>query len=112
MHQSLQGATFHVEHVIPRCRGGASNLANLVLACPGCNLHKSDKLRAVDAETGEDVELFHPIREAWAEHFRFDGNVIERLSPRGRATIALLQLNSVRRLRIREVERAFGLHGV
>lgn len=24
MHHSLQGATFHVEHVVPRCKGGDS----------------------------------------------------------------------------------------
>jgi hypothetical protein len=24
MYQSLQGATFHVEHIVPRCRGGSS----------------------------------------------------------------------------------------
>ena len=31
MHQSLQGATFHLEHVIPRVKGGSSNIANLAL---------------------------------------------------------------------------------
>ena len=40
MHQSLQGATFHVEHVIPRCLGGTSEFGNLAWACPSCNLHK------------------------------------------------------------------------
>ena len=39
MHQRLQGATFHVEHIIPRSKGGADELANLALACPSCNLH-------------------------------------------------------------------------
>jgi len=29
MHQSLQGATFHVEHVVPQARGGHSQLDNL-----------------------------------------------------------------------------------
>lgn len=38
MHQSLQGATFHVEHIIPRCRGGRSELENLAWCCPSCNL--------------------------------------------------------------------------
>jgi plasmid maintenance system antidote protein VapI len=29
MHESLQGATFHVEHVIPKSKGGESSLENL-----------------------------------------------------------------------------------
>src|ERR1043166_3917240 len=33
MHQSLQGATFHVEHIIPKSKGGSSDLPNLALAC-------------------------------------------------------------------------------
>lgn len=30
MHQGLQGATFHVEHIRPGSRGGTSNLDNLL----------------------------------------------------------------------------------
>lgn len=32
MHQSLQGATLHIEHVIPRVLGGSSDASNLALA--------------------------------------------------------------------------------
>lgn len=42
MHESLQGATFHVEHVIPKSKGGESALENLALACPGCLIHFPD----------------------------------------------------------------------
>jgi len=31
MHESLQGATFHVEHIIPQSKGGHSILENLAL---------------------------------------------------------------------------------
>ena len=48
MHESLQGVTFHIEHVIPQCRGGGSDLDNLALACPGCNLHKASRATAID----------------------------------------------------------------
>ena len=34
MHESLQGATFHIEHVFPRHAGGESVLENLAYACP------------------------------------------------------------------------------
>jgi 5-methylcytosine-specific restriction endonuclease McrA len=52
MHQSLQGATFHIEHVIPRVRGGTSELENLALACPSCNLHKADRVGVDFTEAG------------------------------------------------------------
>jgi hypothetical protein len=110
MHESLQGATFHVEHVIPLCKGGRSGLENLVLACPGCNLHKADRMTAADPTTGEDVGLFHPLRQPWPEHFRFKGYQIEGLTAVGRATVEALNLNHSRRQRIREVEEAFGLY--
>lgn len=31
---------YHVDHVIPRSRGGPDKLDNLVLACPPCNMAK------------------------------------------------------------------------
>jgi hypothetical protein len=110
MHESLQGATFHVEHIIPQCKGGRSDLANLVLACPGCNLHKAGRISAFDPATGREVRLFHPILQPWSEHFRFNGYQIEGLTAEGRATVEALRLNLSRRQRIREVEEAFGLY--
>jgi hypothetical protein len=85
-------------------------LENLVLACPGCNLHKSSRITAIDPATGGHVRLFHPIRQLWSEHFRFNGYQIEGLTAEGRATVEALNLNHARRQRIREIEEAFGLH--
>jgi len=110
MHESLQGATFHIEHVIPHGKGGHSDLENLALACPGCNLHKASRITAIDPATSEDVPLFHPIRQLWSQHFRFKGYQIEGLTAMGRATVEALNLNHSRRQRIREVEAAFGLY--
>ena len=110
VHESLQGATFHVEHVIPQSRGGESTLENLALAFPGCNLHKADKTTAADPLTGEQVALFHPLRQRWSVHFRFKGHEMKGLTANGRATVALLDLNHLRRQRIRQVEEAFGLY--
>lgn len=109
MHESLQGATFHVEHIFPQCRGGLSILDNLVLACPGCNLHKGSRVGATCPTTGKDVLLFHPVQQRWSEHFRFNDYQIEELTPEGRATIEALNLNHIRRQRIRQAEEAFGL---
>jgi hypothetical protein len=55
------------------------------------------------------VQLFHPNRQGWSEHFPFKGYEIEGLTAVGRATVATLDLNLSSRQRIREVEEAFGL---
>ena len=70
MHQALQGATFHVEHIIPRSRNGSSHLDNLAWACPGCNLHKSDRVEVRLVDTGEVVRLFNPRVDSWNETLR------------------------------------------
>jgi hypothetical protein len=109
MHQALQGATFHVEHIVPKCRGGDSNLDNLAWACPTCNLHKADRVDAADPQTGRAVPLFHPRRERWSRHFRWEGHEIMPLTATGRATSALLKLNHPRRVQIRRAEELFEL---
>lgn len=109
MAQSLQGGTFHIEHVIPRSRGGSSEPQNLALACPGCNLHKADRLSATDPNTGGDTPLFHPRTDSWDVHFAWEGHRLVGKTPTGRATVELLQLNHQRRLRIRDAERGFEL---
>ena len=81
---------------------------NLALACPSCNLQKADRIMAIDPETGTSVSLFHPVRQAWSDHFRFSGLRIEGSTPTGRATVAVLDLNHLRRQRIRAVEQRFG----
>jgi hypothetical protein len=109
MHESLQGATFHIEHIVPQSRGGISDMGNLALACPGCNLRKAAKTTAVDPASGKQVRLFHPIKQLWSEHFRFEEFQIQGLTAVGRATVEALNLNHTRRQRIRQVEEAFGL---
>jgi 5-methylcytosine-specific restriction endonuclease McrA len=51
--QHLVLARLQIEHIIPIAKGGADNEANLWLACPICNGHKSDKIRAPDPVTGD-----------------------------------------------------------
>jgi HNH endonuclease len=109
MHQALQGATFHVEHILPSSRGGPTVLDNLAWACPGCNLHKSDRTEALDPETGERVSLFNPRTQAWHEHFQFAAYQVLGLTATGRATVLLLNLNHPRRMLIRQAEEMFGL---
>jgi len=109
MHQALQGATFHVEHIVPQSHGGGDVLENLAWACPSCNLHKSNRIQAVDTETKLPVAIFHPREHAWEEHFQWDEYAIGGCTPTGRATVAALDLNQVRRLQIRQAEQRLGL---
>jgi hypothetical protein len=109
MHQSLQGGSFHVEHVCPMVRGGLTDLDNLALACPGCNLHKADRMEALDPGTGAMAQLFNPRADFWHEHFRWRDYLVIGQTPTGRATVELLDLNHSRRIQIRQAESWFGL---
>jgi hypothetical protein len=94
--QRLVMARLEVEHIIPRARGGTDEESNLWLSCPLCNRAKSDRISATDPNTGDEVSLFHPRRQRWADHFRWsdDGLRILGLTPTGRATVAALHLDS------------------
>ena len=109
MHQSLQGATFHIEHVIPRSRGGLSRFDNLAWACPSCNLAKADRVEGLDNETGVLVPLFNPRLDNWRDHFQWDRYEITARTAVGRVTLLLLDLNRPRRVLIRRAEELFGL---
>jgi hypothetical protein len=84
-----------IEHLLPRSRGGQTDETNLWLSCALCNSHKSDRISAVDPETGETVPLFNPRMQNWFEHFRWseDGLRIIGRTPLGRATVEALHLS-------------------
>lgn len=109
MHQSLQGATFHIEHVIPRVRGGVSDSSNLALACPSCNLHKADRVSSQTNASTVAVVFFNPRSDVWAEHFEWDDYTLIGKTEVGRVTIQALDLNQERRIKIRQAEQLFGL---
>lgn len=86
---------FEVEHIIPTSHGGGDEPDNLALACRACNLRKGDAVTAPDEATGQDVPLFNPRTDHWAEHFRFEAETGEvvGLSTTGRVTITRLDMN-------------------
>lgn len=110
MHQSLQGATFYLEHIIPISRGGRTELANLAWASPSCNLRKADRVEATEPETGLPVSLFHPRLHNWHEHFQWYDHRDAGLTAIGRATVAALGFNDERRILIRQAEQMFRLY--
>ena len=112
LRQIGQAATFHVDHIVPRSRGGATSIHNLVLQCPCCSLRKSDKVEAADPETQRRTTLFHPLRDAWADHFaiRPDGSC-DGLTPIGRATVDALRMNDPLPRTARAMQVMLGLLG-
>jgi HNH endonuclease len=100
---------FPLDHVIARQHNGTSTEDNLALACPECNLHKGPNLSTIDGQTGEHVRLFHPRRDVWALHFRWDGATLVGLTAIGRGTVQLLTINAPTRVALRDALRRSGL---
>jgi hypothetical protein len=101
---------FPLDHMIARQHHGPSTEGNLALCCPECNLHKGPNIASIAPRTGEIVRLFHPRQDRWTEHFRLHGAIIEGLTPIGRATARLLQMNEPARLALRESLMRSGLY--
>ena len=98
----------HVEHIIARQHGGSDDPSNLALASHRCNAHKGPNLAGIDPLTGDVVPLFHPRRDVWTEHFRYEGLSIVGRNPAGRATVRVLAMNDERRLERRAELRLRG----
>jgi hypothetical protein len=77
----------------------------LALACVSCSLRKEARRSAVDPATRRTVPLFHPRRQAWQDHFRWQGVQIVARTATGRATVSALRMNRPLILAIREEER-------
>lgn len=108
--QEGQEATFHIDHILPQADGGPTTAANLALACVSCSLRKEARRSAVDPATGRKVPLFHPRRQRWRDHFRWDDLEIVGLTATGRATVAALQMNRPLIVAIRLEEQERGRH--
>jgi hypothetical protein len=94
--QGVSGAQMHIEHIVPRARGGRTLRSNLWLSCAWCNSFKGTRIAAPDPATGVEVALFNPREQNWSRHFRWDdgGTHIVGLTPTGRATVEPLRLNN------------------
>jgi hypothetical protein len=104
------GATFHVDHVVPRSKGGPTSLDNLALQCPNCSLHKADRVAGIDPETGQSASLFHPLQQEWHAHFRLEADgTCHGSTAVGRATVAALGMNDLIPRFARACQIALGL---
>jgi len=93
---------FHIDHILPRQHGGTDAVENLALACPECNLRKGPNLTGIDPDTGIVTRLFQPRTDRWEHHFVRDAATISGLTPVGRTTAWLYEINSPDRLQWRQ----------
>ena len=100
---------FHCEHIVARQHGGIDEDSNLAFACDLCNLHKGPNLSGIDPVTGRLARLFNPRKQSWSEHFRFHGPFLSGCTPIGRATVAVLRMNSEQRILVRRSLMTRGL---
>jgi len=84
-----------IDPIIPESAGGKTELDNLCLSCVSCNGSKLDSQTGLDPDSGENVPLFNPRIQFWAEHFAWsaDGTHVLGLTPTGRATLIRLKMN-------------------
>src|SRR5438093_390741 len=78
-------APAQIDHIIPKKHGGATASENLALSCFFCNSYKGPNLSGIDPVSGEIIRLFHPRRDAWAEHFLWNGAALLGRTGVGRA---------------------------
>ena len=92
-------ASFHIDHIISEQHDGLTVVENLAFACGPCNLFKGPNL--VTTLPGHEgyINLFHPRKELWADHFVLepDGS-IKGLTLTGTATAKLLNFNTTEQL--------------
>ena len=101
MPQRFDDLPFEIDHVQAISHGGKTVAGNTALSCFTCNRFKGPNLAGIDPRTGRLSRLFHPRRHTWSRHFRWDGAVLIGLTPIGRATIRVLHMNDLLRVRLR-----------
>lgn len=108
----VTGGPFHIEHVMPEARGGATETNNLAFACARCNLHKGQRMRSYDPVSRQLVPLFNPRKQQWWRHFGWsrDGTRIIGRTRTGRSTVIALQMNHPTIVRARSLWVSCGIH--
>lgn len=97
-------APLEIDHIVAEKHGGKTTKDNLALSCSICNKHKGSDIASIDPKSGDIVRLYHPRRDNWPDHFRLETeSEIYPLTPIGRVTTTLLQINQPNRIREREL---------
>jgi HNH endonuclease len=102
--------SFHIDHIIAEKHGGETDSENLALEYFYCNTSKEPNIAGFDRETGDITPLFNTRKQAWHEHFRWRGPYPVGLTPEGRATVEVLNINEPDAVTLRRYLMAEGLY--
>lgn len=91
------------DHILSQRHDGSDTLDNLAWACFSCNVNKGADIAGYDKLTGQLVPLFNPRTQVWDEHFVYDEATLIGLTPIGRVTVHLLQINDGEQIELRRV---------
>lgn len=92
--------SFHIEHIIAKQHGGKTDSDNLCWACSECNWAKGPNL--VGIFDGKLNPLFHPRKQNWHRHFRWEQTTLVGKTFSGRVTVQVLNINETSRIMLRE----------
>jgi hypothetical protein len=86
---------FQIDHIIAEKHGGPTAAHNLAVSCYYCNSFNGANISGIDEQGDPDraVQLYHPRRDVWSEHFYWDGPFLRGKTPIGRATVKTLRMN-------------------
>jgi hypothetical protein len=87
-----------MEHLLPQSLGGTNEVDNLALACSRCNSRRYNFMTGIDPQTEQEVILFNPRQQNWAEHYVWSIDQLQIVGQTsiGRATCQRLDLNDDR----------------
>jgi len=91
---AVSSIAFEIDHIIARKHGGNTSADNLALSCFYCNSQKGPNIAGIDPDTGALSRLFHPRKDRWTDHFRWNGAFLCGTSSVGRTTIVVLGINA------------------
>jgi HNH endonuclease len=100
--QAFSPLPHQIDHIMALKHRGPTSAINLALSCFACNNHKGPNIAGVDPASRTIVGLFNPRRHKWSRHFRWDGPVLRGLTPAGRATVTVLEINLPFRVALRQ----------
>lgn len=109
--QGMLGYRLHIEHIVPRARGGTNVFSNLASSCSPCNFAKGTAVESIDTASGARTPLLNPRLQTWDEHFAWadDGVTLQGRTAIGTVTIVALDINQPLQLSARRGWRQLGL---
>ena len=108
LHDDDSFTPHQIDHIISRKHGGDSSADNLAFACVRCNAWKGSDIASIGSEAGRIAPLFNPRQDRWRDHFHLEAGEIVPLTDKGAATVRLLRLNFLGRVRERRLLASSG----